>query len=346
MDISYIISRSLKLAWQHKILWVFALMIGTASLNFNSLSNRNLFDDKNSEQTLNPTELNFTDYTMSNVLGDSVENITQSMDSVGMAPMYDTDYFKQLMAQSRPNFVLVSVGLIFYLGFFIFVTLFIRNWALGAMLSGVDDAIANRAYNLKKLGTYGRISNRELIKLQVYLTLIRLAASLVIIIPFSILFSMEQYIISTILLLLLILPFLVLIISLLYSELFAARFIAIHKLGFKPALLNGFRVFKKNFIDAIVLSCASCLISGIVFFVVFGFLILGVFGLLGTVSFSDEAIGAALIIFSVVIGVPLFFAFLIGMYALGAYFTTYANFAWSMFFNIATQKEGEINEQQ
>lgn len=361
MDISFIIRRSLKLAWQHKMLWLLALLIGGSSFGSRGFDNgfSNSFGNRDGqkEQTSTTTavltnELNEMSGSLSNVLGDSVDEINDGPPIVltppnppgPWPPLYS--YLEGLIRDSALNIVLVSLSFVAYMVFVIFSFLLVKNWATGAILGGIEDAIEERPYTLARLGTCGRTSTRELIKLRLYLLLLRVLAGVAILIPLGILASFDAYLAGVLITSALTLPLIVFYIVLTFSEEFAARFVALKGVSFKGSVIQGFRVFKKNFLDALILSCSSCFILGIAYMIFIGVIAVLLMSVAGIATIpNDTALNMVYIVITLV-GIPLLIAFIVGMYAMTAYFTTYINFMWSFFFRFALKKEGETNGPQ
>lgn len=335
-NLSDTISKSLKLAWKHKMLWVLALMLGSMG-SFNSTGNTGGIPDtadtpdtqyeqldqyQFEDQRLNSTPNNLVGM----VLGDSVQpeemgnEIGNAINDMGIGTL-----------------VLLTISFFIFVVFSIFVSLFTQSWAYGAFIGGIDDAIDDKSYSLNDLGNYGRRSLKEMLRYR--LIFIMLGLFMALIIGVAIIYSVVAENFALIgLAVLMILPLLVLAFLLSLGNNFALRFIALKGTRAYDAIKIGLRMFANNVVKVIILGVTNCLVVSAMMLVVFGVFAALLFSLIIPGAFIDfETLNPILLGSIIIFALPAFFA-LMGLFmVVGSYLTTYKNFTWSIFFKFASQ---------
>ncbi len=369
-SISDTISNSLRLAWQHKMLWIFALLIGggigSGGNSFsNSMNSSSNTDTQNTQQEIQQYMLQENSYdnvrgTEDIVLPEGTSNtmmpvfeqefgIKSSTESTAVAsvdfappPLNYEQVVEDAVAVAThfaPQISVVFVSFFVFILFMIALGLIVRSWATGAFINGIDDAIAGTKYTFAKLGTAGRISMKELVKYKVFISLLNIVVILILFTVPALLFLTGNEELGVGLSLFSFTLILIYFVLMNYGNTFAIRFVALEQRKYLTALKGGLNVFKNNFINSLVLSCANCLVGGVMLVAVV--MIMGIFAVAGVASvslLSNDSLQVLLAVLFVIIGIPLTIAFIMGFTAFGAYMATYTNFTWSFLFNFATNR--------
>jgi|GEM_PF-4854223 len=325
------IRESLKLAWKHKIFWVFALLIASGSGNFNGGGSGN---DSSSSSTNYKNEFN-SDVNEKNSYIQELNNFTAELKSDNSVLV---DLKNGLLQKSIPYIIIavVSIFLLIILG--VGLSLFLKSWATGALIGGVDDVLNNKKYTLFSLANWGRKSVRQLFKYNVYLaTLSFLIVLLGVVIP-VIMLAIDitlVKLIGGILLFVSIIGIIIFFYLVTFGAQYTTRFIVLNGENYNSAFKKGINTFKKNMGVTLKLAFANCLV-GLVFLLIVGIVLVGVFGAIVVglipviVAYIAHNFVATIIIISlgVVIGIPLILGFLAIMSAVSGYTTTYTTFAY------------------
>jgi len=373
------IRKSLKLAWKHKILWVFALLLASSfgSYNFYNQS-RSSSDNKTINTVKEKNNLNGsvfenetfnTQQTKQPII--SKENMDQSMQKGSRENMYnqmqnfkgtkstvvtDNDSnlqylekikaFRNQFSSLQDEFLNKLGGYILFviIAFILFIilaiglSLFLRSWAMGALIGGVDDILNNKPYTLFSLASWGRKSVRQLFKYNIYVAVLSFLIVVVgIVVPVIMLATKitSLEIIGGIVLFIAIIAILVFFLFISFGGVFATRFIVVNNENYKLAFKKGISTFKKNFGVTLKLAFANCAVS-CVFMIIIGAVVIGLLGAVA-VGFVPAIIAGVsnnpvlVIVFAtlaVVVGIPLFIGFMVVMIGVKGFITTYTVFAY------------------
>lgn len=427
-DLSEIISKSLKLAWKHKILWVLALML-TAGGSFrsgggsggggNSSSDYSPQDNNRVEQnydnyykyntqrktTFNNAPLGKAFASLGTVLGTSTvfkdtayvptpeENAQYYLNSTVNSVLsnefpspessndglmiYDNKYneasdymyplnnskinptapaynpVKTLLEDLKSFFIsvspliyiLVGVSFLVFLGFSVGVGVFVKSWATGAFLNGINDAIGEKDYNLYTLGTYGRLSTKKILKYKLFLALVGTVFGISVlgfVLAFGLRFLLDKpnifvAIFGAVLALMIPLIFVLFIIGMV--EEFSLRFMTLRNMDIIKSIKSGLRLLTRNIGKYFVLAISNCFVVSV--FGILSLLIMGsvVMSLIAGGSLLENLDNTAIILTLTVLAIPLIFASIAAFVALGGFLNTYKSFTWGMFFNFATMTD-------
>ncbi len=215
------IEESIKLAWKHKLLWIFALMlvgggIGSGS-SFSSSSEALKPKDDNkpriqavagSATSLVPTEVVVPVNTNEPEITGNVDVTTRDvgMDDFDMpsripagmppellpvnqptimptAPVPDASAIKSTIASLIPAMIVSTVLLFIVLLFWISVKVLISTWVKGGYYTGLLKACGGEEYGFKTLGDAGKSMWKRYLKLMIYFFYVRILT----ILPFTLL---------------------------------------------------------------------------------------------------------------------------------------------------------------
>jgi len=205
------IRESLKLAWKHKILWVFALLL-TSGLGFRNFNNQDYsFLDKKTTNSVKEKH-NINDSGIKNTISYTQEthttlkeNINQDIKTESQAEVYNQtqnlkstkptvatnndnnlEYLEKVKAVTNQFLnlqdeflnklggyvIFVALAVILFVIFAIGLSLFLRSFATGALIGGVDDVLNNKSYSLFTLANWGRKNVRQLFKYNIYVAIL------------------------------------------------------------------------------------------------------------------------------------------------------------------------------
>lgn len=371
IKISEIIGESIETAWKYKMLWVFALMIGSSSAGLNFFRGVNSALDRPSPGEEIPQDSNFQKVLPPGITDGLNNNVTQlaSADLVRPdiietePPVLDESYYDNPEAnkftrmfdelKSIIPYYLVPLGVVILIliTFIVFIMVLVRTWAEGSLLSASSNALSGENISLRRTATVGRIYLKELIKYKL----------LVIAVGISILFSTVFFIPllfidnpnKTLLILfgLVLGVFIALgFFVLRYSARIGTRYIVLGKKGHRTALKLGFYIFRKYLWQSLILAFANSIIKmfGSLLYLIVAlvpvFVITAVLTLLGAdttdfMNYSSLVAGAA------VIGVLYGAAFVMGLVALGGFFGAYDFLAWNKFYEQAITEGGGTRDE-
>lgn len=308
------------------MLWMLALMLGSMG-SFNSGGGSSNTNSSNEYQ--NQYQYQDQESKPANLVG-------MVLGETNIRPDYS--YVSQAIASiGTGNIVLFSIALVVFIVFSIFVSLFTQSWAYGAFLGGIDDAIGDRNYSLRDLGSYGRKSLREIIR---YRSLFVISGVIIIVVAvvsgLSALLA-DMFTLLAVAMLLLI-PIFILLFVLSLGNNFTLRFIVLKGSSAFDAIKAGLKMFMNNIGKVFILAITNCLVVSALMLVTLGIFVGVLLSFILPGSFINfENMSQGLVVAVVLLLVPLLFA-LIGVFmAVGAYLTTYKNFTWSMFFNFMVQ---------
>ena len=311
------IRESLRLAWQHKILWVFALLLVSGSNgNFNSGGSNS--PSSSNESTQNKEQK--TPYVQ------EIEDFANKYSSL-------TDEF---LSKSIGYIIFIAISFLILIILGIGLTLFLRSWATGALIGGVDDVLNDKPYTLFSLATWGRRSVKQLFKYNVYLAVLTFFVVIVGIIVPIVMFAFDNIalnIIGGITLFAGVIGIIIFLFLTGFGGTFATRFIIIDGENYKTAFKNGIETFKKNMWVTLKLALANCLV-GCVFMLIVGAILIGVVGgvviglvpaIIATVT-NSPVLMIVFGILGIVIGIPLLIGLLVVMSGVSGFTTTYTMF--------------------
>ena len=351
--ISRIIQDSLKLAYYHKLLWVFALLaFAGGSNNFRSPNNSSRDFSKNDykQEQINPDQFRrqerrieyetsgINSVTLAQDDKETVSNVLQAqvLGTYNNAQTTFEDFqvkVESLYSKSIPYILVLILVFILAVAFGVFLILFLKSWAHGALLQGIKFASNNQEYSLRTLASLGRVSIRNLFKYKFYFSVLTTLGYIAFIIPSAVLivmlFSAELRVVAVLFGLFLLVVFIAGALLLNLSNTFASRYIVYNGLEPKPAFRTSFNLVIKNI--------GKCLLLGILnTFVKFAIALATIVGValvvlivLGLASLNSLAESTLFVFIAVLFGVPAVVAAIAFFMVLGAYMLTYSNFTWS-----------------
>jgi hypothetical protein len=367
------IGKSLKLAWKYKILWLFALLVGTGfsgggSQNFNSISNLN----KNTTTTNTTTNYNFSDYQNNTVVplnspsssggpinfhdmdnfvpaqgtGNSAMPIPGPKDAgisnviSALSSGQGTSLIQELITPYISNIVIVVLDI--FLTYTIIMVV-VRSWAIGAFLKGLDEGLVDQGIHLRDLGKVGRARFWELIKYNLVFFVLSLLAFLIIGILIFVSFATKSVLLGLLVALPVSLVLIALGIIFAFVGTFAERFIAIQGKGAMEGLKSGWHLVMRNFGKIVKLGLGNCLVQ-LGFIMIAGIILAIVIGIGAFVIFVIHGNGASAASYFVnillVLLIPIFLIVCLAFALLfPAYMATFAAFTWSNLFNYLTNPQ-------
>lgn len=284
-DFSKIINDSIQITKSNKKLWVLGVVVATlgAGANFSSLGSFNNLSKEINKQK----QENSIDYNMPQALGSATNTLT---DVVKTIPVSFYGAFGLLLAAS----ILLGTAVSFY-G---------QSWAQSGLIHGINKQTSGEILSLYQMSDYGKLSAVEVIKIKIFpgllFALAVAASAIVLIIPDLLLGETEK----PLLIFLAILWAVVVVIAgivLAASVNLGILTINLESLKWKEGFKRGFGLFKKYFLDVVVMSVINCF-AGCVFGLVsmVGLLVLGGIGVaavVGVVAFPPSVVAAAPILF-------------------------------------------------
>jgi hypothetical protein len=318
------VNKSLRLAWRFKILWIFALLLAAGS-GFNGSGGSGGSSDTSKVTPVN--QINEERSVDLNTLQNSVLGAATSAD-----PFAHFNF-----AQYLPQTILVILDILLLCVFSLVMCVVISNWAEGAFLTGVHDAIENKDLSLRRLADVGRsrVVPLILLKLRFLLLSFLIGMGVAVIIILAVVFTKSNPLV-VLLVLPLFLVFIGVVLYFTFGLIFAVRYVVIENKDFRESIELGLLAFKKNIGNSIKLVLANCLVQMgfIVAAVVIAALLIGIAALLISVTMHNLS-GAALVIY-IILGdyIPVaVIALVLGFTVLGGYMNTYKGFTWSILFD-------------
>lgn len=303
-DFSKIIRGSIKITRSNKRLWVFGLVLASlgAGANFGSSGNIGDVVKETQKQKPNntieqqfPQDLNDSRLINSNLLTSSLPQVLGATTSslTGLLKTIPLSFYAGLTF-----LILISVGV------FTAVALYGRSWAQSGLINGIDRENAGETLTLNQMSDKGKLNAVEIIKIRVLpglaFALMVIMSTLILLIPAMLLGEVGKILVIFIGILWTIA---VVIASLILGASINLGILAINleSLKWKEGFGRGFRVFKKFFVDVLIMSTINCF-AGCVFGVasMIGLLILGGLGvtsILGAIAFPPFVVVAGPIIF-------------------------------------------------
>jgi hypothetical protein len=247
------IVKSLRSAWEYKILWVFALVIGSGGIIANYNFSPNLPDTQfgTQQQTSNTNH----DAELDTIYDRLNESVLGVMDFGKPA---DVIYPVPTVGQFIPNFFAVFLAVTASVIFATFLWLIISSWAMGSLIAGSDVEVENGPLNLKGLSDIGTKKIKEIIKLRLLIFALWFMITAVFVLAtiplFTLLDGIVVYILSAVIV------FILILISsaiLAYSLLFGMRYVVLLNKNAKEAFILGIKAFKTNLDRSILLSLGN-----------------------------------------------------------------------------------------
>lgn len=309
VDLSAILNKAFKITKESKWLWVWGILLaGSASFNFSRAFNSNKRVDSFSQNTENAF-------------------LTTLQGYVRFIPPY--------------YFVILGVLVVLFVILAICISLYLRSFAEGALIYGISLENANTKALLSNTAKKGRAVAIEVIKLNVFPSLLLGLAFFVAFVPLvGIAAIVPDNNIP--LRLIIVLVTIVFLIAFVIAAIFVSvslnigrMSVVLEGLSWKEGLKKGFDIFKKYFTDVIVLGFLNCLISIAVWFlscVVFiPVIFLGLAGVFGIMALP------VLSIIFIPLGVILFITVMLGFSLLGGMFTVFNNATWVLLYEQLTE---------
>jgi len=340
------IIESLRLAWQHKILLVFALLLVSGlNGNFNSGgSNSSSSSDESTQDKEQKIQTNSSSSSVININGQELDinNTTEQGFPYVQEIKEITSKYSSLkdesLNKSIPYIVFVAISVLVLIILSVGFVMFLQSWATGALIGGIDDVLNNKPYTLFSLANWGRKSVRQLFKYNLYVAIISFVIILFGLIIPIVMFATGNTaleIIGGITLFVAVIGMIIFFYFIGFGGQFAVRFIVINGENYKTAFKNGIETFKKNMGVTLKLVLANCLV-GCVFMIIIGAILIGVVGgvAIGLVPAIIVAVANSpvlMIVFGIlgiVIGVPLLIGFMVVMSGVSGFTTTYTMFTY------------------
>ncbi len=324
------IRTSLKLAWKHKTLWIFALLIAAGGgMNFGG------FDGFGKKQYQEEDYLQEPYYSgtkkLSYTFSPGIEEMPRiSGASVLGAEARPQDFFLEKLGEVDLVYrgIAVGIGFLIFLIYAVFVGFLLRGWSRGAFLAGTFKGIKNHDFNLKGLGKIALTNMYRFVKLDLLLTGVILASLLIIGIVY---FLNSQISDNAVLISVLLSIFMMILLSLFVLSLtYSYRRVLTKKESSLETLVFGFRTFKNNIGKTIKLVLGNFLVASVLsigLIMIMGVLA-GILFLTGTLLFRDDSITPLLIAIGILSG-PLLITLVILIQAFAGYVNTFKEFAWS-----------------
>ena len=242
----------------------------------------------------------------------------------------------EFLSKSIGYIIIVAVAFLIVIVFGIGLMLFLRSWAMGALIGGVDDVLNNKKYTLFSLANWGRKSVRQLFKYNLYVTILSfIIVILGLIIPVIMLVidNVAVQLIGGIALFISVIGIIIFVFLVSFGSTFSLRFIILNGEDYKTAFKNGINTFKKNIGVTVKLALANCLV-GYVFMLIVGGILIGLIGgvamalLPAILSNIAGSLTLTIVFVVVVIGLPVLIGFSILMSGFSGFITTYTIFAY------------------
>lgn len=337
------IKKSLKLAWQHKILWVFALLaLGGGLGNFRSSFSEPLqqMEKQNNEPVQKEGQVQKMSYTFSP--GDS--NSNQFKDVLGAqdaaeTPSLTTTFLNDLgHVNLTVPAILAALSFLIFLGYAILVGFLLKGWSKSALLAGTIRGLEDEKLDLKTLGKIGRANMVKFIKVEILTVILGMGSMALTFALAGLLFFLSRTfppltIIVTIVAALLLMFGTVFSIFIMAGLIFSLRQVLTNKISTFEAVKFGLLTLSKNFWNYFKLSITSAFIAlgsliGLA-------LILGAAGGMLYLLYNldkGSSFNRFLLILSGLFSVPLMIGVGVAMEVLWGYVRTYFEFAYSILY--------------
>jgi hypothetical protein len=332
---------ALKLAWKHKILWIFALLAAGGGMNYssNSFDNIGNYNNQQEEQSAE-IDSQASVQEMSFTFSPSNEDVSELRNVLGVSTeSEEADIFKDL---GEINLVipgiLVGLSFLIFLPYMIVLALMLKGWSKSSLIAGTIRGLETEELRLPILGKIGRANMWKFVNFNILMMLVVLASIIVIgvistILAFAATALQQISVLFKILILLVILIGSLFITTLGISTIFAYRYMISHETSIKEALKKGLAILKQSAWKFVKLALLNLLliISGIIALII----VVGIVGIafffLINLGGSDAPSTALLIILALLSG-PLLIALAIVMQGLWAFVRTYLEFTYSILY--------------
>ncbi len=294
-DFGKILSEAFKITLKNKWLWVFGLVIATlssgSSSNFGNYSRsfNSKFGDKGKQEQKFRDILKTRDFQAEpteflnesgKVLGEASISITNIL---GTIPFY---YYILLFL-----FVLITVAV------GVSIAMYARAWASGSLIHGINLEATGVTATLSDSSKAGRHSAIEMIKLSFIPSMATLLIFSVVLIPEFVLIVLVPGLVKVVVGLLLFITFLLCILAFIVvsaSVLLGSIALVLEGLNWKTAFSKGYFVFKKYFLDVVIMGVINCFLGSIVgvasCVVLIPLILLGIAGFAGVTAAPPLAI--------------------------------------------------------
>jgi hypothetical protein len=337
------IKKSLKLAWQHKILWIFALLaISGSTGNFNSSISEPLqkVDQQNKQNTPQQNEdqgqkMSYTFSPGDNTSSNQFKAVLGAQDAANTPNLWETFYNDLGKQNLTLPAILVGLSFAIFIGYMIVVGFLLKGWSKSALLAGTFKGLQEKDLNLKNLGRVGRANMVRFIKVEI---LTALLAFLLLIVTLGIT-GLAFFIagltpgLSIILYIVAVLTFIAGLIFMGFVAaglIFSLRKVLTSDISTKEAVKFGVKTLLGNFwnyFKLIIVSILIFIVSLISVALIFA-LVGGLLYLLYTVD-KGNSFNRLLVILSGMVSVPLVLGAGIALEILWGYFRTFFEFTYT-----------------
>lgn len=263
VDFGKIVNRSFYLTKKHKWLWVYGLVLAAASGS--SYSNFNLpGGNSNTSTESNPSQLMETIQNQEKVLGDATTWLTQSLSQV-----------------PPTTWLLLVLGVLALIIVGIALNWVTMSFAKAALISGINAGDEGETVDLKTTGKKGWLGIKPIIRLQIRILAVTLAALIVsgvglfiVALAFG---AVQMQFMVWLVGIVMVVALAVLFVLLAMVQIYAERLIVIKGMSAKDAFNKAFSLSKGNFLHTVVmgvinmvLGCAGGCLAGIAVLILIG----------------------------------------------------------------------------
>lgn len=332
---------ALKLAWKHKIIWIFALLAAGGGMNFNSngLNGLSEFGEQQEEYNLE-MDTQASVQQMSFTFSPGNDDIAEISDVLGAETQNDEE--KLLQGLGEINLVVpgILVGLSFLIFFLYMIVLglMLKGWAKSSLVAGTIRGIDENELKLTSLGKIGRANmwrfvNFDILMALVVFGLVIAMGLLSAILVFGATTFQQLRVIFYILMFLVVFIGTLSMVSLGISTIFAYRHLISNEISLITALKMGLKTLRNsawNFFKLALLNAALIIAGFIAFGAVLGIIFALIFFLF-TLGDSSGPSTALLLIIGILSG-PFLIASAIVVQGIWAYIRTYLEFTYSILY--------------
>jgi hypothetical protein len=327
------INKSLKLAWKHKLLWLFAAMVVGGSFssgNSSSSNTRSKLKDTPapypSQEEVRITPTNDLSDDFNYVLGASARKLEEPKTKL------------ELLAENTTYTVYIWIAILLILlslPVFFVIFLYVKTWASGALIAGSLKTSLEDTLDLKELSdtSLKNLTQNIWFGLMIFLRVGGLF--LLILIPVLVLFLVNAFI-GVFALIIGMTFFVIYAYKYMFITAFGVRRLLERTLPAREALIQGTALVKTSYKNCFKLLVGDSLVA-------FG-LIVGSFMVLGALIasfalFNGSETHVLLMLLLIIIAVPLFFCFIIAGQVFTAYLRVFTEFSWSILYQYESSKE-------
>ncbi|HLB51890.1 hypothetical protein A3F07_01965 [candidate division WWE3 bacterium RIFCSPHIGHO2_12_FULL_38_15] len=360
-DLGQILKESYKITLKNKWLWVFGiLLVGGSSFNFFSNSDFSDFSKKDEKEFKNISNsvYDIPGFPMSNDeetrLREIDDYLSKYSDDYEKNPFLDDSDFRgssfsnelsnqmeiaSLLAVTNvPKYYWMLLALAFgsFLFLMVVLGLYIKSWASCSLIKGIESTSLGVNIGIKEMSDLGRPHTVELIKLNIFSTLLAVFP-----IGLSILIIALSFALPPLTILLGLIGFIMLIASFIFMLLIYAGAVlgkvsmVLGGKKWKDAFIDGFNTAKKYILDVVVLGivncCIGCLVTCLSAIIVLPLVFAVIFGMMGA------ALVPSLIFLVLLIGGLVFVGIIVLFSAFGAVFAVFKQSTWVLMYKQLTQ---------